>query len=260
MGSPDHDMSRRQVDLGITALVTVLVCAAAAAGAPVEVTAVLGVALFVASGYLLSELLLGSRVMGLERIAVATGLAFCVPILGGLLMATAGLPLRRTAWLGLFAGVILVSDVILFLRRRGGSQTSFGTRGWGWRLPPRQAAMFGVAAMIAVCAVGLARVGAAVQHYPGYTQLWLFRPDKAVSTVNLGVGNYEGRTMRYRLVLARNGHSAAIWNIVLANGQTWRRLERYPERYSISANLFRLPDVSQSYRHVALNGDGTQLR
>jgi hypothetical protein len=112
--------------------------------------------------------------------------------------------------------------------------------------------------MIAICAVGLARVGAAVQHYPGYTQLWLFRSNKTVSTVNLGVGNHEGRTMRYRLVLARNGHSAA-WNLVLANGQTWRRSEQYPGRYAISVNLFRLPDVSQPYRHVALNRDGTQL-
>jgi hypothetical protein len=252
-------MRRGQADLGITALVTILVCAAAAVGAPVEVTAVLGIALFAACGYLLSELLLGSQITGLERVAVATGLAFCVPVIGGLLMAAAGLPLRRTAWLGLFAGVILVADVILFFRRRFGSQTSVGTRAQGWRLPPRQAAAFGVAAMIAICAVGLARVGAAVQHYPGYTQLWLLRPNKTVSAVNLGVGNYEGRTMRYRLVLARNGHSAAAWNLVLANGQVWRRSEQYPGRYAISVNLFRLPDVSEPYRHVALNRDGTQL-
>lgn len=259
MSSPDYDMSRGQADLGITAVVTVLACAAVALGAPVGVTAVLGVALFVASGYLLSELLLGSHVVGVERVAVGTGLAFCVPILGGLLLAAAGLPLRRTAWLGLFVGVILVSDVILFLRRRVGSQTSAGIRPQGWRLPPRQAAAFGVAAMIAICALGLARVGAAVQHYPGYTQLWLVRPNKAVRTVNLGVVNHEGRPVRYRLVLARNGHSAAAWTLVLANGQAWRRSEQYPGRYAISVNLFRLPNVSQPYRHVALNRDETQL-
>ena len=113
--------------------------------------------------------------------------------------------------------------------------------------------------MIAICAVGLARVGAAVQHFPGYTQLWLVRPNKAVPTVNLGVDNHEGRTMRYRLVLARNGHSAAAWNLVLANGQAWRRSEKYPARYAISVNLFRLPNVTQPYRHVALNRDGTPL-
>jgi uncharacterized membrane protein len=252
-------MSRGQADLGITAVVTVLVCAAAAIGAPVGVTAVLGIALFMASGYLLSELLLGSYVTGIERVAVGTGLAFCVPILGGLLMAAAGVPLRRTAWLGLFAGVILCSDVILFLRRRFGSQASAGRRPQGWRLRPRQAAAFGVAAMIAVSAVGLARVGAAVQQYPGYTQLWLVRPNKAVPTVNLGVVNQEGRTVRYRLVLARNGHSAVAWNLVLANGQAWRRSEQYPGRYTISVNLFRLPNVSQPYRHVVLNRDETQL-
>ena len=51
------------------------------------------------------------------------------------------------------------------------------------------------AGVIAIGGVALARVGAALQHYPGYTQLWLVRPNGDASTVNLGVDNHEGRTI-----------------------------------------------------------------
>ncbi len=252
-------MSRNQIDLGATAAVAVLACAAGSFGAPVGVTAVLGIALLAAPGYLLSQLLFGSHIAGLERVVVASGLALCVPILGGLLIVGSGLPLQRTAWLGLLAGVTLICDVVLLWRRhqRDSATASFGLRRQDWRLPPRKAIAFGAAVVIAVCALGVARLGVAVQHYAGYTQLWLIRTNKNASTLNLGVGNHEGRMMRYRLVVARNGRTTAIWNVDLADGQTWHRSPQYPSRYGISVNLFRLPDVSRPYRHVALNGNGT---
>jgi hypothetical protein len=250
-------MNRGQADLGITATVAVLACTAAAVGAPVAVMTVLGIVLFAAPGYLLGQLLLGPNSTGLERVAVSTGLAFFVPILGGLLLYVAGVPLHRAAWLGLLAGVTLVGDVALFLRRRGGRSVSFGQQRKGWHLPPWHTVAFGAAVVIAVSAVALARVGVAMQHYPSYTQLWLVRPNENSPILNLGVGNHEGRTMRYRLVLARNGHTAAVWNLILANGQAWHRSPQYPDRYTVSVNLFRLPNVTHPYRHVALDGNGT---
>jgi uncharacterized membrane protein len=251
-------MNRSQADLGITVAVAVLACAAAAVGAPVAVMIVLGIVLFAAPGYLLGQLLLGPNSIGLERVAVSTGLAFIVPIFGGLLLYVAGVPLHRAAWLGLLAGVTLVGDVALFLRRRrGGRPASFGQQREGWHLPPRRAVTFGAAVVIAVSAVALACVGVAMQHNPGYTQLWLVRPNGNSPIVNLGVGNHEGRTIRYRLVLERNGHTAAEWNLILANGQAWHRSPRYPDQYTISVNLFRLPNETHPYRHVALDGKRT---
>ena len=55
-------------------MVAILACVAAALGAPVAGDSGARVALFAAPGYLLSELLLGSHITGLERVAVATGL------------------------------------------------------------------------------------------------------------------------------------------------------------------------------------------
>jgi uncharacterized membrane protein len=249
-------MRRSQADLWITAAVAGVACGAAAADAPVAVMTVLGLVLFVAPGYLLGQLLLGSYIDGLERVAVAAGLTFCVPIVGGLLLYVAGLPLHRAAWLSLLAGVTLVCDVALFARRRSGRSPSLGQQN-GWRLPLRQVAMFAAAVVIAICAVGLARAGVGMQHYPGYTQLWLDRPNESAATVNLGIRNYEGETVRYRVVLVDHGNTAAIWNLTLANGQTWHLSPRYPVRYKISVNLFRLPDVTEVYRSVALDGNPT---
>jgi hypothetical protein len=249
-------VNRSQVDLGVTAAVAIIACVAGAVSAPAAVMIVLGIVLFAAPGYLLGQLLLGSSSTGLERVSAFTGLALLVPILGGLLLYVAGVPLHRTAWLGLLTGVTLVSDVALFLRRRRGSPISFGQARQGWHLSSSHTVAFGAAVLIAVSAVALAGVGVAMQHYRGYTQLWMVRPSADSPFVNLGVGNHEGRTVRYRAVLAVNGHTAAIWNLRLADGQAWYRSPRYPGRYTISVNLFQLPDVNHPYRHVALDGNG----
>jgi uncharacterized membrane protein len=256
---PGHSMSWNPTDLGITAAVAVLTCAAAALGAPVAVMIVLGMVLFAAPGYLLGQLLLGSRVAGLERLAVVTGLALCVPVVGGLLLYAAKVPLHRAAWLGLLAGVTLACDLVLFLRhllrRRNDAAPPSDKQRQKWRLPTWHAVAFGAAVVIAVCAVGLAGAGAANQHYSGFTQLWLARRDKNAHAVSLGVANHEGRMTRYRLVLFRNNRTAATWNLDLPNGRAWQQTTSFADRSTISAKLYRLPDVSRVYRYVSISAN-----
>src|ERR1017187_10862632 len=150
---------RSQADLAITAAVAVLACVSATLGAPVAVTTVLGLALLAAPGYLFGELLFGSRVAGLERVAVLTALAMCVPILGGLLLFAIGAPLHRAAWLGLLAGATGVGDLALFLWRRSGRAKVFGWPQAGRRPPVRHVAAFGAAIVIVVCALDRKSVG-----------------------------------------------------------------------------------------------------
>jgi uncharacterized membrane protein len=283
-------MSRSQADLGITAAVAVSTCAAAAVGAPVAIMTVLGIVLFAAPGYLLGQLLLGSHVAGLERLAVITGLVFCVPILGGLLLYAARVPLHRTAWLGLFAGVTLACDLVLFvrhllrrrsgaaaasnkqfagvtlacdlvlfvrhlLRRRSGAAAASNKHREQRRPPTWNVAAFSAAVVIAVCAIWLARAEAVNQHYPGFTQLWLVHRDQNARTMSLGVANHEGRTTRYKLVLFHSNRVAAIWNLDLPNGRTWQRATQFTDRYTITAKLYRLPDVSSVYRYASISGN-----
>jgi hypothetical protein len=252
-------MNRGHADLGIAAATAVLACAAAVLHAPAAVMAILGAALFAAPGYLLCQLLPGPDRAGLERLAVAAGLALSVPVIGGLLLYAAGRRLDRTSWLLLLTAVTLAADLMVYLRRRHGRRVRRGRetarpgRGErGRRIPPRHAAAFAAAVVMACCAVGLARQGAAAQHYPGYTQLWADRAPGNAATVRLGVGNHEGRTMRFLLVYVDNGHRAASWHLVLADGQAWQRSQRAAAGHAVRAELFRLPDASRPYRYVAL--------
>ena len=245
-------MNRGHADLGIAAATAVLACAAAVLHAPAAVMAILGAALFAAPGYLLCRLLPGPDRAGLERLAVAAGLALSVPVIGGLLLYAAGRRLDRTSWLLLLIAVTLAADLMVYLRRRHGRTVRPGEEERGRRIPARHAAAFAAAVVMACCAVGLARQGAAAQHYPGYTQLWADRAPGNAAMVRLGVGNHEGRTMRFLLVYVDNGHRAASWHLALADGQAWQRSQRAAAGHAVRAELFRLPDASRPYRYVAL--------
>jgi hypothetical protein len=242
-------MGRSQADVGATALVAVLACGAAADGAPAAAMTVLGILLLAAPGYLLGQLLVGSQTTGVERVAVMAGLALAVPILGGLLLYAARVPLHRPGWLGLLAGVTLAGDIVLFLRRRAGRAAPFS---WSaWHVPRWHAAAFAAAVLIAACGVGLARTGAANQPQPGFTQLWLSPQQQNEHTLSLGVSNDQGGTTSYRLVLLRDGQVSATWNLRLANGRTWQRPVPFTGKYTLTANLYRLPDLTHPYRYVS---------
>ncbi len=243
-------MGRSQADVVATALVAALACGAVASGAPPAATIVLGIILFAAPGYLLAELLFGSRTTGLERVVVTAGLALAVPVLGGLLLYTARVPLHRPGWLGLLAGVTLACDVVLFRRRRAGRAAPFSWQPT-WRVPGWHAAAFAAAVLVAACGVGLAWIGVARQPQSGFTQLWLSPQQQNEHTLSLGVSNDQGGTTSYRLVLLRNGQPTATWNLTLANGRTWQRAVPFTGTYTLTANLYRLPDLTHPYRYVS---------
>jgi hypothetical protein len=280
-------MGRSQADVAATALVAVLACVAAAAGAPAAAMTVLGIALFAAPGYLLGQLLVGSRAAGLERVAVMTALALAVPVLGGLLLNIAGIPLHRPGWLGLLAGVTLAADTALFGRRRAtgaGRATRPAMRvppttevlpvtqirpatqvqmlpagpaaprgpGPGWRTSRWHVAVFAAAVLVAAAAASLAAFGAVRQPQPGFTQLWLSPQHQSAHTLSLGVTNDQGRTTSYRLVLQRGGRVIGTWNLTLGEGRTWQRPVPFTGKQTLAAGLYRLPDLAHPYRYVSV--------
>ena len=266
-------MGRSQADIAATALVAVLACAAAAVGAPPAAMIVLGIMLLAAPGYLLGRLLAGSRTSGLERVVVMAGLALAVPVLGGLLLYAAGVPLHRPGWLGLLAGVTLAADTALFARRRAAAagrtdrtamQAQAVPSGLEVAGEPRPAgrasrwhvAVFALAVLVAAGAVGLAVVGAARQPQPGFTQLWLSPQRQDAHTLSLGVTNDQGRTTSYRLVLRRDGRVVGTWNLTLGEGRTWQRSVPFTGKQTLAARLYRLPDRMHPYRHVSVGPGG----
>jgi len=243
-------MARSQADVAATALAAGLACGAAAIGAPTAVMTVLGLALFVAPGYLLCQLLVGSHVTGLERAAVIAGLALAVPVLGGLILYATRVPLHRAGWLVLLAGVTFAGDLALLLRRRFGGGAPF-TWQLSMHVPRRQLAGFAAAVVVAAGGVGLARIGAATQPQPGFTQLWLSAQRKNEHFLSLGVQNDQGQTTTYRLVLLRDGRASVTWNITLAVGRTWQRSVPLTGSATVAASLYRLPDLTHPYRYVS---------
>jgi hypothetical protein len=281
---------RNNADVVTTAALAVLASVAAWASAPTAVMVVLGVGLLGAPGYVWGEVLLGPEVTGLERVAVAGGLSLAGPVLGGLVLQHGGFSLHRATWVSLLVVLTLVGDAVLLRRRAGepdwanqhdregrpdragwagkgtavwraarsGGTVAAGPEVWtggsaaaGRRHPPtRPIAAFGAAVLIAVGGVGLACFGTAVQHHPGFTQLWLIPPSGHVPSAELAVSNRQGTVMRYRLVVDRNGHTTVIWNLNLADGQTWHWQMPFTGRSAISASLYRLPDLTRPYRHV----------
>lgn len=243
-------MGRSQTDVVAAAVVAGLAVGAAALNAPTAVMAVLGIALFAASGYLLSRLLLSPQTAGLERVAVASGLALAVPILGGVLLYFSGVPLYRSGWLGLLAGVTLASDVVLLVRRLAGRTDAFAWRP-RWQVPVRHTVVFAAAVVVAAGAMVVARIGVADQAQPGFTQLWLSPQRQNAHAANLGVSNDQGSRTSYRMVLLRNGHVTSTWNLTLADGGTWQQTVPLNGKYTLTANLYRLPDLAHPYRYVS---------
>jgi hypothetical protein len=211
---------------------------------------VFGIGLFAAPGYVWSDVFLSPGATALERIGVATGLALIVPILGGLALFAAGIPLHRASWVGLLAGITIVGAAVMAIQRRAAEPSVPSQRAKRGRLAVWHAVAFGAATAIAVGAVALAVVSADTQKYPGYTQLSLSPLQDKPVTASLGVTNQQGSTLQYRLVLLRKGRVSASWNFTLADGQTWRRTIPFTDKYLIAADLYRLPDLSHPYRNV----------
>jgi hypothetical protein len=248
-------LRRNQSDIAVAEVIALLGCVAFFVHLPTPLMVVLGLGLFAAPGYVWSAVFVGPRVHGLELVAVATGVALLVPVFGGLGLYAAGIPLDRTAWIGLLSVVTLVgAAVLLITRRRAREPDEPRSRPARPRWSPRPAAAFAAAVVIAAAAVGLAVASAEAQKYPGYTELWMTPLRTSQDVATLGVTNEQGGATRYRLVLRRKGRVSATWNLSLGNGQTWQRTISFTDTYLIAADLYRLPDMTQPFREVG-NGD-----
>jgi hypothetical protein len=246
-------MTRKNLDLAIAGIIAVLGCVAVAVHAPTALTIVLGVGLIAAPGYLWSEVLLTRVAPVFERVMIGTGLALMLPIFGGLVMYAAGISLRRNAWLGLLAGATIVGIAALAIVRRRSAPAEPGTPAkTRMKLPVRHALIYGAAAMFAVATIFIAVIRSDNQSQPGYTQLWMAQV-KNEAVASLGVNNQQGGTVVYRLQLLKKGKVSATWNLTLANGQTWQRDIPYTSKYSLAANLYRLPNLDNPYRTVGNN-------
>ena len=121
--------------------------------------AALGIALFVATGYLWSESLLDQRLGGLERAATAAGLAMMVPVLGDIGLYALHIPLNRASWTALMAVATLSGSALLIVRRRRAAPQATSDTPRSTAFSTRNYAALALAAVVAIGAVVVAREG-----------------------------------------------------------------------------------------------------
>src|ERR1700750_1177899 len=162
-------MYRRNLDIFVAGATGLLGGAAYVAHVPSAVQVILGVALFFAPGYLWSEAILSQRLSGIERAMVTVGMSLIFPILGGFLFYGLGIPLFRSAWVGLLVVLTLLGVVAAAIQRlredpREAAPDPRAARNPGYgadrgqpapklRAPAMHAAVYGIAAVVALGSV-----------------------------------------------------------------------------------------------------------
>jgi hypothetical protein len=101
-----------------TAVIAICSFVANLLSVPTPVMATFAFALLASLGYVWVEVILRGRAPTLELVSVAVGLVLSVPVIGGVVLQEADIPLHRLAWSVLFVGLTLLGDVVLAFRYR----------------------------------------------------------------------------------------------------------------------------------------------
>ena len=291
----------KNLDIVIATIVAVLGGLAAAKHLPGQITIPLGVGLFFAPGYLWSEAILSHPIPGFERAMFSAGMAFIFPILGGFLFYGLHIPLKQTAWIGLLVVLTLLGVVATAIQRlrdvpddQGQWQGQWQGRGQqprGGQQPPRQGSsvalnsfVYGLAAVVAIGAIGYSVKSAETQKFPGYTALSMtpvvdnpLAQNLALLSNNVAaqqqaalaendlqgkatqahlvVTNHQGTPEQYQLKLLKNAKVIATWPITLNDGQSWQKTIAWSnfgdaKPYALIADLYQLPNTSTPIRYV----------
>jgi hypothetical protein len=286
----------RNLDIVIATIVAVLGGLAAAKHMPGQVTIPLGIGLFFAPGYLWSEAILSHRIPGFERAMFSAGMALIFPILGGFLFYGLHIPLKQTAWIGLLVVLTLLGVVATAIQRLRGMPDDRWEqqqpRG-GQRPAPQGGSValnsfvYGLAAVVAIGAIGYSVKSAEAEKFPGYTALSmtpvvdnaaaqntaLLSNNQLAQTnaateenslqgkatqAHLVVTNHQGQPEQYELKLLKDAKVVNTWQITLNDGQTWQQTIAWSnisakKPFALLADLYQLPNTSTPF-HYTSNG------
>jgi uncharacterized membrane protein len=215
----------RRPDLGLVAIGALLAWAAVLLLPPDHLVRVgLGLLLTTAlPGYAASAALLGPRrVGGPDSVLLTLGLSLPIAILTGLLLDAFGANLSRETWAAALAIVTLIGVGVAWGRSPSAIfQASPAGQGSMPRLHRPDAVVLGLAGVLVVIVVALARNGVAQQPTEPFSSVWLV-PNAAGTQVRVGVANHEGHRTTYRLVLASPTSTVQEWPAVtVEDGQQW---------------------------------------
>ena len=198
-----------------------------------------------------------------EYITYGIGLSIAIDIVGGFLLNLIPIGLVTVSWTALLGMLAIVFSLVVatqrFYRRRWDvGSTSQVLR---IRLSLMQVSLFGAAGVIVVLAVLFSINSAQQQPYPGFTQFWMTPVRQNSCKVQLGIRNFEGTSMTYRVNMEVNGTTLKTWiPIVLDAQQQWSQLvpitlpsTKLTKNVEVEALLYRIDRADKAsvvYRQV----------
>jgi hypothetical protein len=180
-----------------------------------------------------------------ERLLYGLGLSLALAVLAGFALHWTPWGLQAASWVTLLAGIALAATVVAYRRgwraplsgrfvsplelERAKASMAAGRWDAATQLleqlaaqeatPPRrrdmrQVVLLGLAALLTVTAIGVARAGAAEPRAPGFTQVWLL-PDGGTdqAVLHVGVHSEERAITSYRLAVAVDGVAVLDWQV-----------------------------------------------
>lgn len=229
-------------------------------------------------GWLLSRRL-GLLVRGApERLVVTLAGSLAVLVVGGfgLNLTPIGLTTGSwLAWVGATTALLASGGLFRFLERRRARRVTrlVATPKQIVQHPQRlrtdlragQLVLLGLAALVSVGALTIARVSAETAPVGGFTELWVLQPGHGIESVappdgmvRVGVENHEGSSVTYRVVASSRGRSLATWQPVeLRDGDGWTILAPLPPSGTIQIQLY-VADVAGVYRSVHIGPEPTR--
>jgi hypothetical protein len=198
---------------------------------------------------------------GAERLLASLALSLTLTTLGGVVLHWAGVGLRASYWALLLGGVTALAALVALwrvaqTRRVSGQHRDVAARS---RLAStargpwlQQAALLGLAVLLAGGALGLARQDAQEHQGAPFTQLWLL-PTISPGLVAAGVLNAEQAPQRYKIELRAGDVFFERWpSVALAPGQRWEELLHVPPGYPVEMQIFLYDQPEVVYRRVQI--------
>jgi uncharacterized membrane protein len=286
-------MNRNVFDLVICSSLAVVAMALALLAPGIGVARVvvgLSLVLFVPGYALVAAAFPSRRLARIERLLFSAGASLAAAVLAGLLLHWTALGLRPAAWAMALGNLTLVANLVALVRRGrltvtpsalvAHPQSHINSHETGTSLPVsswplvegsarRRAAgltaleggLLGLAALLVVGALAIARDGAVQQRATGFTQLWVLPDNAAVEeSVRLGVSNREPGQIGYRLLVTASGTIIGSWpRITLGPDEQWETSvvlpTAQPAAATVEAVLYRLDSPGTAYRRVLFRRD-----
>jgi hypothetical protein len=277
----------RNLDIAIAALISIAGGFAALENMPGPITIPLGIGLFLAPGYLWSQVILSQRMIGFERVMVAAGMALIVPILGGFVLSVLHIPLFKKDWVGMLVVLALFGALAAGLQRLRGLPEDQEEP--AREQSPRRSSsavfgntfVYGLAAVIGLGAIAYSVNDAENQQFPGYTMFSMTpvvnnplaqnmaelsnnsgaqfqaagEQDALIGDATQGhlyVKDEMGVPETYKVVVTRQGKTAGQYTFSLNNGQSWTKTIAYTTRnnYEMLANIYVIPNTTTPYTYL----------